>query len=352
MDIEAGTPMQEDALFRIYSMTKPIVSVALMMLYEEGLCSLNDPVAKYIPAFQHVKVYEKSTEVGLKLVEQEPVMTLYHLLTHTSGLSYGWYLDSPVEAMYRSCQPSLFRRDQKLADVVEQLAQLPLLFQPGTQWRYSHASDVLGHVVQIIADMPLVDFLQERIFKPLGMVDTDFYVPQEKVHRLAQMYMSPKLVDPVVPKPVNVPLIGDVTIPTDCPTGGSGLVSTLADYLKFCDCLVQNGRFEKENGRLLSRKTIEWMTSNHIPDSLRPLSIGPNNLDIGFGLGFRVVTSLGQTRYLTSVGEYGWAGAAKTFFWIDPTEEFVGIMMTQHFPTDPYPPQEIFMNLAYQAIDD
>ncbi|MCP4418996.1 MAG: beta-lactamase family protein [Chloroflexi bacterium] len=350
MDIEAKKPMQEDALFRIYSMTKPIISVALMMLYEEGLCSLNDPVAQYIPAFQQSKVYEKSTKLGLKLVEQEPIMTLHHLLTHTAGLSYGWFFDSPVEALYRNSTPPLFRRDRTLAEVVDQLAQLPLLFQPGTQWRYSHATDVLGHVVQILADMPLADFLAERIFKPLGMIDTDFYVPQEKVNRLAQMYVSQNLYDPYVPNSADVPLVGDVMMPTRCPSGGGGLISTLSDYLKFCNCLLQNGRYQ--NGRLLNRKTIEWMTANHIPNQLLPLAIGPQTLDFGFGLGFRVTTALGKARSLTSVGEYGWAGLAKTYFWIDPAEEFIGLMMSQHAPVEPYPPQELFKNLAYQAIDD
>lgn len=350
MDIEAGKPIQEDGIFRIYSMTKPIVSVALMMLYEEGRLSLRDPVSKYIPAFGKTKVYERATPLGLKLVAQEPVMTLHHLLTHTSGLSYGWAFDSPVDDVYRKALPKMFHRDQPLEEVVNRLAQLPLRFQPGTQWHYSYATDVLGLIVQIVADMPLADFLQERVFKPLGMVDTGFYVPPQKLDRLAQMYVSPKLYGPRVPKSDDVILIRDVTQPTQCPSGGGGLVSTLADYLAFCECMLGNGRYH--NTRLLSRKTVAWMTANHIPSHMLPLKIGINTLDSGFGLGFRVVTSLGQARNLTSVGEYGWAGAAKTFFWIDPAEAFIGLMMTQHFPLDPYPVQERFMNMAYQAIVD
>lgn len=350
MDIEAKKPMQEDALFRIYSMTKPIVSVALMMLYEEGCFSLNDPVSKFIPAFSKTKVCAGETPLGLKLVEQDPLITLHHLLTHTAGLSYGWFFDSPVEDLYRGLLPNIFHRTQTLEEAVNQIANLPLLFQPGTQWRYSYATDVLGQVVQIVADMPLAEFLEERIFKPLDMKDTVFYVPAEKLDRLAQIYASEGLYNPKAIKPDEVGLIGDVTVPTTCPSSGGGLVSTLSDYLSFCNCLIHNGQYE--GGRLLSRKTLAWMTSDHTPAQLKPLKLGLWTLDHGFGLGFRVATSLGEARSLISLGEYGWAGAAQTYFWIDPSEEFIGLMMTQYMPVEPYPAQERFMNLAYQAIAD
>ncbi|MCB0053632.1 MAG: beta-lactamase family protein, partial [Caldilinea sp.] len=350
MDIEAGKPMQEDTLFRIYSMTKPIVSVALMMLYEEGRFSLNDPVAKFIPAFAKTKVYAGSAPLGLTLVDQNPAMTLHHLLTHTAGLSYGWFFDSPVEALYREVVPNLFQRDQPLDEVINRLAELPLLFQPGTQWRYSFATDVLGYVVQVISDMPLADFLQERIFKPLGMTDTAFFVPSEKQDRLAHIYGAEKLCGPVALRPDEVVLIRDVTVPTTCPSGGGGLISTLGDYLAFCTCLINGGSYP--GGQLLSRKTLAWMTADHIPAHLKPLKMGAEPLDFGFGLGFRVATSLGEARSLTSAGEYGWAGVANTYFWIDPAEEMIGIMMTQHMPLEPYPVQERFRTLAYQAITD
>ena len=350
MDIEAGKPMQEDALFRIYSMTKPIVSVALMTLYEEGRFSLNDPVAKFIPAFARTKVYAGSAPLGLTLVDQNPAMTLHHLLTHTSGLSYGTFFDSPVEELYRQAYPGLFHRTQSLEEVVNRLAELPLLFQPGTQWRYSFATDVLGYVVQVIAGMPLADFLQEKIFKPLGMTDTAFAVPAAKLGRLAQLYKSDKLYAPVPMQPEEILLIGDVTVPTTCPSGGGGLISTLGDYLAFCNCLINDGRYP--GGQLLGRKTLAWMTADHIPAHLKPLKMGNEQQDFGFGLGFKVVTSLGEARSLTSVGEYGWSGVANTDFWIDPAEGMIGIMMTQHLPLEPYPVQERFRNLAYQAIVD
>jgi CubicO group peptidase (beta-lactamase class C family) len=284
------------------------------------------------------------------LVDQDPAITIHHLLTHTAGLSYGWFFDSPVEDLYRKMIPNIFLRNQTLEEVVDRISELPLVFQPGTQWRYSFATDVLGHIVQLIADMPLAEFLEERIFKPLGMMDTAFHVPTEKLDRLAQIYGSEKLYEPTALKPDDVMLIGDVTVPTKCPSGGGGLVSTLGDYLNFCNCLINNG--QDEGGYLLSRKTLAWMTSDHIPPQLKPLKLGIWEADFSFGLGFRVVTSLGEAKSLTSLGEYGWAGAAQTYFWIDPTEEFIGLMMTQHMPIEPYPVQERFKNLAYQAIAD
>jgi CubicO group peptidase (beta-lactamase class C family) len=286
---------------------------------------------------------------GLKLVEQDPPMTLYHLITHTSGLSYGWSFDTPVDELYRQVVPTLFERSNMLAQVIEQLAKLPLVSQPGTRWRYSYATDVLGYVIQIVADMPLADFLEERIFKPLGMIDTGFSVPAHKCDRLAQIYMSPTLYDPLI-APHEVTGIRDVTTPTNCPSGGGGLVSTLADYLAFCNCLLNEGKYE--GGMLLGRKTLAWMTADHIPASWHPLNINADILDHSFGMGFAVRTSLGQLRSLNSVGTYSWGGAAQTMFLIDPTEALIVLMMTQHLPTLPYPVQERFRTLAYQAVVD
>ena len=350
MDIESSKAMQEDALFRIYSMTKPITSVALMLLLEEGRLNIFDPVSKFIPAFAKTKVYAGSNAVGLQLVDQQPAMTIHHLLTHTAGLSYGWFFDSPIEELYRQGLAAPFYRDHSLQELVERIAEFPLLFQPGSRWLYSMATDVLGYLIQVVADMPLADFFKERIFKPLNMVDTDFYAPSDKLNRLAQIYGSQALYNPLLIPPSQLFLIGDITQPTLSPSGGAGLVSTLADYLKFCNCLLNKGSYEGE--RLLSRKTVEWMTANHIPASLMPLYLGLDPADHGFGLGFRVTTDLGQSRKLGSVGEYGWAGAANTYFWIDPVEDFIGLFMTQYLPTLPYTASDLFRNLAYQAIVD
>ncbi len=351
MDIASGRPMQEDGIFRIYSMTKPIISVAIMLLFEEGRLSLTDPVARYIPAFAKTPVFAGAAVDRLKYVPQDPPMNVHHLLTHMAGLSYGWSFDSPIEDQYRVVWPQVFQRsEQSLQAVIERFAELPLLYQPGTQWRYSIATDVLGYLVEVISDMPLADFLEARIFRPLGMTDTAFSVPAAKVSRLATLYASPALYDPQTVPPADAMLIGDVTVPTRCPSGGGGLTSTLPDYLSFCSCLLNRGAYE--GGRLLSRKTLDWMTADHVPASLLPIGNGTDIYDHGFGLGFRVATDLGKLRSLRSVGEYGWGGAAQTYFWIDPAEEFIGLMMTQHLPTEPYPVQERFRNLAYQAIAD
>lgn len=348
MDIEAGKPMQEDALFRIYSMTKPIVSVALMTLLEEGRLGLNDPLSRYVPAFAKTKVWAGSAFLEPVLVDQDPEITLHHLITHTAGLSYGWFFDTPVEDRYREIVPTLFQRDKTLQEAIEEIAELPLVFQPGTQWRYSYATDVLGYVVQVVADMPLADFLEERIFRPLGMVDTAFHVPAEKLDRLAQLYKSKDVYDPEVATAEDVGSMAGITVLTKCPSSGGGLVSTLDDYLRFCSCLINKGRYD--GGQLLGPKTVDWMTVSHLPKELLPISIGPWPVDVGFGLGFGVVTSLGAVSTLASVGTYGWGGAAQTDFWIDPAEEIIGILMTQHMPEGAYPYQERFRNLAYQAI--
>jgi CubicO group peptidase (beta-lactamase class C family) len=321
-----------------------------MMLLEEGRLTLNDPVSAYIPAFAKTKVCTGSNAMGLTLTDQQPPMNLHHLLTHTSGLSYGFFFDSPIEELYRQNRQSPIDRSLTLQEFVETVAGFPLMFQPGTNWRYSVATDVVGYVVQLVSGMPIDEFLKQRIFQPLGMIDTDFYVPAEKVKRLAPIYASTALYDPRRIPEAHVYGIGDVTIPTARMSGGGGLVSTLADYLKFCNCLLNKGAYH--GGRLLSRKTMEWMTANHIPDALLPLKMGTEPQDYGFGLGFRVATHLGKLRNLKSVGEFGWGGAANTYFWIDPAEDFIGLMMTQYLPTAPYPVIDRFRNLAYQAIVD
>lgn len=351
MDIEAEKAMREDAIFRIYSMTKPIVSVALMMLFEEGHFSLDDPVAMYIPAFAKTKVYESSTSLGARLVNQKTPMNIRHLLTHTSGLSYGFFYDHPAEDLYRQFIENYFQREQTLQECIEAIAELPLVFHPGTQWRYSVATDVVGYLVQVLSGMPLADFLQERIFKPLGMTDTGFSVPKDKVERLAQIYTSQNLQASKPIPPDKVMAIHDVTTPTQCPIGGGGLTSTLADYLKFANCLLNKGAYD--GGRILGHKTLAFMTSNHVPESLFPLMLGPNNLGTGFGLGFNVILNTGGPSHISSVGQFGWSGAAQTHFLVDPQEELITLFMTQMLPDRViYPYRERYQNLIYQALMD
>jgi len=329
MDIEAGKPMQEDAIFRIYSMTKPIISVAVMILFEEGRLTLNDLVSRYIPAFANIKV-----ETVSGLIEQQPEMTLYHLITHTSGLGY-------------HTEPFV-QRSPSLNEAINHVAQHPLLFQPGTQFSYSSATDVLGYVIQLITDMPLADFLDKRIFKPVGMKDTSFHVPTEKLVRLAQMYEFETPGELRINKDTG--FMGDVTQPTNCPSGGAGLVSTLGDYLRFCNCLIHNGKIE--NGYLLSRKTIAWMTSNHRPNGVLPIWFNPHAPMRGYGMGFGVDITLNESRLVTTPGQYAWGGAVHTGFIIDPLEDFICVLMTQIASLHGQRLTELFRNLYYQAIVD
>lgn len=225
MDIEADRPMEADAIFRIYSMTKPVVSLALMLLHDEGRCQLFDPVSRYIPAFEKTNVYSHVSDRQPHYVEQDPPLSIFHLLTHTAGLTYGGDAWHPVDQQFRASEQEhgFFRRDMPLSELIGHIAELPLKYQPGADWEYSVAVDVLGYLVQVISDMPLADFLKARIFAPLGMDDTDFYVPPEKARRLAAIYHSPAHYDPIRYHDNEIPL-GDVREPTACPSGGGGLV--------------------------------------------------------------------------------------------------------------------------------
>ncbi len=352
MDIENKRPMEEDAIFRIYSMTKPIVSIALMMLLEEGKLNLSDMVAHYIPAFQKTKVYAGMTPFRMQLIDQSTPMTIHHLMTHTSGLSYGWFLDHPAEEAYRQLnqQVNVQSRNIPFGEYVDMIAGLPLLFQPGERWNYSLSTFVVGYLVEVISGMPLADFLSERIFKPLGMVDTAFDVPQEKVNRLAQIYASESLFNPQPIPPDDVMGIGDVTKPTIIPFGDGGLVSTLADYLRFANCLLNGG--ELDGFRLIAPRTLKWMASDHLKAHMLPIKIGLSPVNARFGLGFRVVTDIGESQILASQGEYGWSGVAQTFFAVAPEEDMLLLFMSQLLPVAPYPVINRFRNLVYQAIMD
>ncbi|MBN1284881.1 MAG: beta-lactamase family protein [Anaerolineae bacterium] len=339
MDIESRQPVQTDTIFRIYSMTKPITSVAVMMLYEENRFRLGEPVAEYLPEFADLKVFvDEDTRADL----ERPV-TIHHLLTHTAGLTYGFIDDSPVDKMYQNAE--VLRRVAPFEQVIAKLAEFPLVFQPGSLWRYSMAIDVLGYLVQVVSGMRFEDFLHEKIFQPLGMVDTAFYAPPEKAGRLATLYGSGlwRMKDADF----------DHAQPPGWPSGGGGLVSTAGDYLRFCQMMLNGG--ELEGVRLLGRKTVELMTLNH----LKPEQIAPGTLGGGFGLGFGVVTDPAQMQVACSPGEFSWGGAASTVFWIDPVEDMIAIMMTQMMPAtedeSPPPPYDFGGDLravVYQALVD
>ncbi|MCW2538946.1 MAG: beta-lactamase [Frankiales bacterium] len=359
-DREAGVELSADSIFRVYSMTKPIVCTALMTLYEEGRFQLTDPVAKYIPAFGSTQVWAGDGQ----LESQRPLRPLQvrDLMTHTSGLTYDFSEDFPVAEQYRQAR-LMNDPTRSLEDVVEVLATIPLAFQPGTMWHYSLGIDVAARLIEVISGQPVGDFLQERLFAPLGMTDTAFGVPESKRDRLAAMYGLPDL----FAKSMTIATIaqafanGDVarrdveeTYPSDQPEvfqrGGIGLFSTTSDYLRFAQMLLTGS---SESGtKILGRKTLELMHTNHLAPALLPYSSGGvPSPGWGYGLGSRVGMDLGQMAVSGSVGEFGWAGAAKSYYWVDPKEEVVGVLMTQ-FMVGLTQPELDFRALVYQAITD
>jgi CubicO group peptidase (beta-lactamase class C family) len=345
MDIESGTPMQFDTLFRIYSMTKPITSTAVMMLFEEGRFRLADPVAKYIPAFKDTLVYQPRNNADFDLVLPQREMTIHNLLTHTSGLSYGFDERSYVDSLFRKAVWDRLENgeDLDIETIVLEVAKLPLAFQPGSAWRYSFATDVLGYLVQVVSGQSFDVFLKEHIFEPLGMADTFFSVPPEKVSRLSTVY-SPD--DEGGLKVVDSPADSRFARPTRYFSGGGGLVSTIGDYFRFAQMLLNGG--ELEGQRLLGRKTVETMLMNHLPQGSHPL----DDLASGFGLGGSVLMDVARSQNLGSPGIWGWGGAANTKFWIDPKEGLVLLLMLQFMPGFLHPIDQDFQNLVYQALVD
>jgi CubicO group peptidase (beta-lactamase class C family) len=342
-DIESAKPMQLDSIFRIYSMTKPITSTAVLMLLEEAKIRLSDPISQYIPAFKEVKVLDNTPGSGVKFIPPTREITIHDLLTHTAGLSYGFDDNVYIDELYRKNLWSMMEsgQDVTIEAVIEAVAKLPLAFHPGTMYRYSIATDVLGYMIQVVSGISFDEYLKKHIFEPLGMVDTDFFVPADKVDRFTSTYgpddqAGLKVTDPAAKS--------NYTRPTHFPSGGGGLVSTAGDYFQFSQMLLNKGEL---NGiRLLGRKTIDLMTVNHLPDGIDPFG----DHSSGFGLGVSVLMDLGKNSTLGSVGNYGWGGAANTNFWIDPQEELIGILMLQYMPSDTYPIVMDFHNLTYQAL--
>ena len=347
-DIEAHKPMAYDTIFRIASMTKPVACAALMMLYEEGHFHLNTPISKFIPAFKNTKVFLRETSGGMELADLQQEITFRHLFTHTSGLSYGWNEQDPVDRAYQAVQK---RMEQDKVEptaklIVEALAELPLAFQPGTKWRYSMSIDVLGYLVEVISGMTLGEFLRKRMFEPLDMPDTGFFVAPEKVERLAAVYTH---TDP--PKPIQRMEIPLQTTPPSYESGGGGLVSTLHDYARFAQMMLNGGVLD--GVRLLGPKTVALFSMNQTPLQALPYGFRENDLyhaGYGFSLGTRVLMDVAQTGLPGSVGEYGWDGAFNTYFWIDPQENLYGLLMLQHSPNAFYPIAQQFKQLTYQAL--
>jgi CubicO group peptidase (beta-lactamase class C family) len=353
MDIERDRPMQGDTLFRIYSMTKPITSVALMMLYEEGRFQLNDPVHRFIPQWRDLRVYQSGVVPNFVTRPVDRAMTIVDLLTHMSGLTYGFMNRSNVDHAYRKLGVGGATPGTTLRDTIETLAELPLEFSPGTRWNYSVSTDVLGYLVEVMSGLSFDEYLRQRLFEPLGMLDTGFTLPESQMERFAANYSRGpdkrlRLEDD--------PFDSLYTRPRTFFSGGGGLVSTAHDYLRFCRMLVSGGSLD--GVRILGRKTIELMTRNHLPndEDLTRWAIGSfsetANEGYGFGLGFSINLGPARTATIGSAGEYAWGGAASTIFWIDPLEELVVIFMTQLMPSATFNFRGQLKSLIYPAIVD
>lgn len=353
-DMEAGLPVEIDTRFRIYSMTKPITSVAAMMLYEEGAFELKDPISRFIPAFESVRVYRSGSTLNPVTEPATEPVRVWHLLTHTSGLTYGFHNVHPVDAMYRAAgfewgSPP----DTDLAGACDLWAGLPLLFQPGTEWNYSVSTDVLGRVVEVASGLSLDRFFKERIFEPLGMADTGFFVDPADAHQLAALYIPA----PGTRKAMRLDAMGNAALsPPPYLSGGGGLVSTAADYHRFTQMLLHGGQLD--GVRLLGTRTLSYMTRNHLPGGVdletfgRPIFAETSLDGVGFGLGFSVTEDPVKNKVLASAGEFAWGGAASTAFWVDPAEEITALFFTQLLPSSTHPIRPQLKQLVYQALVD
>lgn len=352
-DLEAKADVTADTVYRIYSMTKPITSVAAMMLYEEGRFDLSDPVSLYLPEFADQRVYVGGSSTNPVLRPASEPMRIWHLLTHTSGMTYGFMYTNPVDALYRAAgfewgSPN----DADLASCCEIWAGLPLMFDPGTSWNYSHATDVVGRLVEVLSGQPLDEFLKDRIFSQLGMDDTGFYANEEQLDRLAALYTP----EPATLRATHAARMSrQAERPPKMLSGGGGLVSTVGDYHRFARMLLNGG--ELDGVRLLGSRTLDYMTRNHLPGDHdmayfgHPIS-GEGEEGLGFGLGFSVVTNAAAMKVPASEGEFAWGGAASTVFWVDPVEELIVIFMTQLLPSSTHPIRRELRRLVYQALVD
>ena len=354
-DAEAGLPVEPDTLWRVYSMSKPVTSVAAMMLYEEGAFELTDPVSRFIPSFGDVRVYTGGSDQRPVTVPATEPVRVWHLLTHTAGLTYGFHRVHPADALYRAAGFDLAPSPVPLEEACDIWAGIPLLFQPGAEWNYSVATDVLGRVIEVASGQPLDEFLRSRVFEPLGMTDTGFYAPQPELPRLAALYgLGPDR------KAVRLDALGEAARkPPVMLSGGGGLVSTAADYHRFTQMLL--GRAESPAGeirgvRLLSPQTVAYMGRNHLPGGAdlekfgRPLHAEAPFRGVGFGLGFAVVLDPVPGKVICSAGELSWGGAASTAFWIDPAEELTVSFFTQLIPSSAHPIRSQLRQLVYQAL--
>ena len=351
MDVERNRPLQEDTIFRIYSMTKPLTSLALMMLVEEGRVSLDDPVHRYIPQWRDLGVYEGGFIGSFRTRRTSAPMRVIDLMRHTSGLTYGFQQRTNVDAAYRKLHLGEIPTAVSLDQMVEGLAKVPLEFSPGSAWNYGVSTDVVGYLVGKISGQPFEHFLRSRILDPLGMTDTDFMVPAAKASRFAACYAATPdgrmaLQDD--------PQTSFFLKPPSFVSGGGGLVSTAADYLRFCRMLLNGGALD--GVRLVSPKTLELMSQNHLPGvkDLPDLAVSlfseVTYAGVGFGLGFAVSVSPARGLLPGSPGDISWGGLASTYFWVDPREQLIVIFMTQLTPSATYPIRRELRTLVYSAF--
>ncbi len=350
-DVEAQTPADLDTLYRIYSMTKPITSVGLMMLYEEGAFLLENPLRRYLPEFADLQVWEGGTADDPKTRPAAREVTVHDVLTHLSGFTYGFHFQHPLDELYRRHNLGSFgaEPDYDLAEAMSRMAELPLLFDPGTRWNYSMSTDVCGRLIEVLSGLPLDRFFQERILGPLGMTDTAFFAPEEELGRCSPLYIRGLGGALQVMASAR-----QMTKPPTFLSGGGGLVGTGRDYLRFCHMLLNGG--ELDGVRLLSPRTLAYMTRNHLPGGRTLNEMGQSTFaevameGTGFGLGFGTVEDAAAQKNLANEGEFSWGGAASTAFWVDPADEICVVFMTQLLPSSTYPIRRQLRAAVLQAV--
>jgi CubicO group peptidase (beta-lactamase class C family) len=351
-DVAAETPVTPETIYRIYSMTKPITSVGLMMLFEEGHFLLENPVHRFLPEFEDVQVWDGGTVDAPQTRPPARAITVHDVLTHLSGLTYGFHYQHPVDELYRNNGLGDFSEPSfDLAEGMERLASLPLLADPGTRWNYSMSTDVCGRLIEVMSGQPLDEFFRDRIFDPLGMSDTGFHAPESELDRCCPLYVKGgdgalKVMAPST----------SMVQPPKFLSGGGGLVGTGPDYLRFCHLLGNGG--ELDGVRLLSPRTLRYMARNHLPGGKLLNEVGQSTFSeaamegTGFGLGFSVIQDAAALQNLASEGEFAWGGAASTAFWVDPVEDICAVFMTQLLPSDTYPIRRQLRAAVLQAVID
>ena len=352
-DIERKIPMREDAIFRAYSMTKPITSVAFMTLVERGLVALDTPVHQVIPEWENLGVYQAGFMETFRTKRPERPTLMIDLLRHTSGLTYGFQESSNVDAAYRKLKIGERENGATLDNMIRELAKVPLEFSPGTAWNYSVSTDVLGYLIGKISGEPFDEYLRSHIFKPLGMTDTDFHVRASNQSRFSACYaVTPQARMMLFDDPARSIYLQ----PPSLFSGGGGLVTTAGDYLRFCRMLLGGGILD--GVQIRSPKTIALMTLNHLPDGKDLPALSRSLFSevifngVGFGLGFAITLDTAKTMLPGSVGDFSWGGAASTYFWIDPREDMIVIFMTQLLPSTTYPIRRELRTLVYSAFEE